>query len=53
MLDPFVGYNATHYGRAHKAANWALLSRLYLNAETYIGVKSTPKASPTARKCWQ
>ena len=37
MLDPFIGYNNNHYGRAHKAANWALLSRLYLNAETYIG----------------
>lgn len=37
MLDPFVGYNATHYGRAHKAAAWTLLSRLYLNAEVYTG----------------
>lgn len=38
MLDPFVGYHASNYGRAHKAANWSLLSRLYLNAQTYIGV---------------
>lgn len=38
MIEPFVGYNTTQYGRAHKAANWALLSRLYLNAETYVGV---------------
>ena len=37
MLAPFVGYDSKHYGRAHKAANWALLSRLYLNAEAYIG----------------
>lgn len=37
MLPPFVGYDKTNYGRAHKVANWALLSRLYLNAETYIG----------------
>jgi hypothetical protein len=28
------------YGRADKAAAWALLSRLYLNAEVYTG---TPK----------
>ena len=38
MMDPFYGYDSSRYGRAHKAANWALLSRLYLNAETYIGV---------------
>lgn len=37
MLDPIVGYDNANYGRAHKAANWALLSRLYLNAEAYIG----------------
>lgn len=36
MIDPVVGYNST-YGRANKAAVWALLSRLYLNAEVYIG----------------
>lgn len=38
MMDPFYGYDSSRYGRAHKGANWALLSRLYLNAETYIGV---------------
>lgn len=38
MLEPFIGYDSSRYGRAHKAANWALLSRLYLNAETYVGV---------------
>jgi hypothetical protein len=37
MIDPFVGYHNQYYGRANKAANWALLSRLYLNAETYVG----------------
>ena len=50
MLDPFVGYNATHYGRAHKAANWALLSRLYLNAETYIGVKKYTESITNSKK---
>ena len=38
MLDPTVGFSA-NYGHANKAANWALLSRLYLNAEVYAGVK--------------
>ncbi len=36
MQDPVVGYGAT-YGHANKAAAWSLLSRLYLNAKTYIG----------------
>ena len=39
LLDPFVGYDSKNYGRVTKAAAWALLSRLYLNAETYIGAK--------------
>lgn len=39
LLDPFVGYNSTNYGRVTKAAAWSLLSRLYLNAETYVGEK--------------
>ncbi|HOO95257.1 MAG TPA: RagB/SusD family nutrient uptake outer membrane protein [Proteiniphilum sp.] len=50
MLDPFVGYNATNYGRAHKAANWSLLSRLYLNAETYIGVKKYTESITNSKK---
>jgi len=50
MLDPFVGYNTTNYGRAHKAANWALLSRLYLNAETYIGVKKYTESITYSKK---
>lgn len=37
MLDPFIGYDAANYGRAHKAAAWSLLARLYLNAEVFIG----------------
>ena len=36
MLEPTVGYSQD-YGHANKAAAWALLSRLYLNAETYVG----------------
>lgn len=50
MIDPFVGYNTSHYGRAHKAANWSLLSRLYLNAETYIGVKKYTESITYGKK---
>lgn len=37
LLNPTVGFSA-NYGHANKAANWALLSRLYLNAEAYVGL---------------
>lgn len=37
LTSPFVGYDSKNYGRATKAAAWSLLSRLYLNAETYTG----------------
>lgn len=37
LLDPFVGYDSKNYGRVTKAAAWSLLSRLYLNAQIYIG----------------
>jgi len=37
LLEPTVGFS-TNYGHANKAANWALLSRLYLNAEAYVGL---------------
>lgn len=50
MLDPFVGYHSTYYGRAHKAANWALLSRLYLNAETYIGANKYTESITYSKK---
>ena len=36
LRDPIVGWNED-YGHAHKGALWAALSRLYLNAETYVG----------------
>ena len=36
LLDPVPGWN-DDYGHANKAALWAALSRLYLNAETYVG----------------
>ena len=36
LASPAVGWN-DEYGHANKAAVWAALSRLYLNAETYVG----------------
>ena len=50
MIDPFVGYSSTHYGRAHNAANWSLLSRLYLNAEAYIGVNKYTESITYSKK---
>ena len=35
---------ANEYGRADKAAAWALLSRMYLNAKTYIGADKYTEA---------
>ena len=40
MLDPVVGFSAS-YGHANKASAWALLARLYLNADTYLGTSNT------------
>lgn len=38
------------YGRADKAAAWALLARLYLNAETYTGNAKYTEAAQYAEK---
>ncbi len=48
MLNPTVGYSSTDYGRATKAAVWALLSRLYLNAKVYI---NSPKYTEAITYC--
>jgi len=37
LIAPTVGFSTTLYGHANKAAAWALLARLYLNANTYLG----------------
>lgn len=50
MIEPFVGYDRVNYGRANKAANWALLSRLYLNAETYIGTAKYSESITYSKK---
>ena len=36
LADPVIGWSDS-YGHANKACMWAALSRLYLNAETYVG----------------
>jgi hypothetical protein len=43
------GVQAT-YGRANKAAAWTLLSKLYLNAEVYIGQNKYAQAAEFAEK---
>lgn len=37
LENELKGVGTNEYGRVDVAASWALLSRLYLNAETYIG----------------
>lgn len=46
---PRTSSDAT-YGRVDKAACWLLLSRLYLNAETYTGTAQWAKAKEYAEK---
>jgi hypothetical protein len=41
---------ANEYGRADKAAAWALLARLYLNAEVYTGTARWTDAAAYAKK---
>ncbi len=48
MLLPEPKQN--EYGRADRAAVWALLSRLYLNAETYTGTEQYAKSAEYAQK---
>ncbi len=42
--------NASPYGRANQAVAWTLLSKLYLNAEVYIGEKKYDKALEYSEK---
>lgn len=45
-----VSPRANEYGRADKAAAWALLARLYLNAATYTGTPRWAEAATNAKK---
>lgn len=49
LLDPNPN-NPTLYGRATKAAAWTLLSKLYLNAEVYVGQNKFANAQQYAEK---
>ncbi len=49
MADPTVGFSSS-YGHAHKAAAWALLSRMYLNAEVYTGTKKFTECVTYSKK---
>ena len=51
MLDPVVGFN-DNYGHANKAALWAALSRLYLNADTYVGVNKYTECATYSKKIY-
>ncbi|WP_247234529.1 RagB/SusD family nutrient uptake outer membrane protein [Telluribacter sp. SYSU D00476] len=45
-----VAPKQNEYGRADKAAAWTLLTKLYLNAETYIGQPRYTEAIENAKK---
>ena len=50
-IEPtMVVARANEYGRADKAAVWSLLSRLYLNAETYTGSQKYTEAITYSKK---
>ncbi len=50
-IEPtMVDARANEYGRADKAAVWSLLSRLYLNAETYTGSQKYTEAITYSKK---
>lgn len=45
-----AGPKGNEYGRVDKAATWALLARIYLNAEVYIGTAKYTEAITYAKK---
>ena len=50
-MDPDLAAPRTNeYGRADRAADWALLARVYLNSEVYTGVKKYDSAMMYAQK---
>ncbi len=50
-IEPnLVAARQNEYGRADKAAAWALLARMYLNAEVYTGTAQYVKAAEFAGK---
>lgn len=49
LATPTVGWSE-NYGHANQAAMWAALSRLYLNAETYVGVNKYTECITYSKK---
>jgi hypothetical protein len=50
-IDPTLAApKGNEYGRADKAAAWALLARIYLNAEVYTGTAHYPDAVTYSKK---
>jgi hypothetical protein len=50
-IDPDLAPAKTaEYGRVDQAAAWALLARLYLNAEVYLVLQDIPMHLPYAQK---
>jgi starch-binding outer membrane protein, SusD/RagB family len=50
-IDPLLAAPKTNeYGRADKAAAWALLSRIYLNAQVYTGTAKWTEAATYSKK---
>jgi hypothetical protein len=45
-----AGPKTNDYGRADKAAAWALLARMYLNAQVYTGTAKWAEAAASAKK---
>lgn len=50
LASPVVG-NSNQYGHANKAAAWALLARLYLNANTFLGTNNTQYYTDCITNC--
>lgn len=50
IIDKLAAPKTNEYGRADRAAAWALLSRLYLNAEVYTGTARYSEAAEYAEK---
>ena len=49
-IEPLMNEPGANYGRADRGVVWMLLAKLYLNAETYIGVDHYADALEYSRK---
>lgn len=50
LVNDLPAPRANQYGRADKAAAWALLARMYLNAQTYTGTARWTEAVANSKK---